>query len=54
MTDFRKVGKLLFSFASTDTDLKTGKVLEKVTVLDITLNPPVPEGFFDTFEMPKP
>ena len=48
MTDFRKVDNLVFSFASTDTDLKTGKVLEKVTVREITLNPPVPEGFFDT------
>jgi hypothetical protein len=54
MTDFRKVDNLVFSFASTDTDLKTGKVLEKVTVREITLNPPVPEGFFDTFAMPKP
>ena len=48
MTDFRKVNNLLFSFASTDTDLNTGKVLEKTTVSDITLNPSVPEGFFDT------
>ena len=54
MTDFRKVGNLVFSFASTDTDLKTGKALENVTVNEITLNPPVREAFFDTFEMPKP
>lgn len=53
MTDFRKVGNLVFAFASTDTDMKTGKVLEKVTVREIKLNSPVPEGFFDTFEMPK-
>jgi hypothetical protein len=52
MTDFRKVDNLVFSFASTDTDLKTGKVLEKVTVREITLNPPVPEGFFDTISEP--
>jgi hypothetical protein len=50
MTDFRKVDNLVFSFASTDTDLKTGKVLEKVMVREITLNPPVPEGFFDTLK----
>jgi hypothetical protein len=50
MTDFRKVDNLVFSFASTDTDLKTGKVLEKVTVREITLNPPVREGFFDTLK----
>jgi hypothetical protein len=48
MTDFRRVGDLVFSFASTDTDLKTGKMLEKVTIREITLNPSVPEGFFDT------
>ena len=50
MTDFRRVDNLVFSFASTDTDLKTGKVLEKVTVHEITLNPPVPESFFDTLK----
>jgi hypothetical protein len=50
MTDFRKVGNLMFSFASADTDLKTGNVLEKATVREITLNPPVPEGFFDTLK----
>jgi hypothetical protein len=54
MTDFRKVGGLLFSFASTDTDLKTGKVLEKTTVRGITLNPPVSSDFFDAFETPNP
>src|SRR5262245_26349204 len=42
MTDFRKVDNLVFSFASTDTDLKTGRVLEKVMVREITLNPPIP------------
>lgn len=36
MTDFRPVGEVLFAFASTDTDLKTGKVLEKTTTRDIT------------------
>jgi len=54
MTDFRKVDNVFFSFASTDKDLKTGKVLEKVTVREITLNPPVPENFFDAFQTPKP
>src|SRR5215475_11564024 len=46
MTDFRKVDNLVFSFASTDTDLKTGKILEKVMLREITLNPPVPQDFF--------
>ena len=50
ITDFRKVDNLVFSFASTDTDPKTGKVLEKVTVREITLNLPVREGFFDTLK----
>ena len=54
MTDFRKVDNVVFSFESTDTDLKTGKALEKVTVREITLNPPVPKNFFDTFEAAKP
>jgi hypothetical protein len=53
MTDFRKVGNLRFSFASTDTDLKTGKVLEQATTRDITLNPPIPPGLFETLEPPK-
>ena len=39
MSDFRPVGGLLYSFASTDTDLATGKVLERTTVRSITLNP---------------
>jgi hypothetical protein len=50
MSDFRKVDHLMFSFASTDTDLKTGKVLEKTTVREITLNPPIPAQFFDKLE----
>jgi hypothetical protein len=53
MTNFRKLGNLVFSFASTDTDLTTGKVLEKVTVREITLNTPVQAAFFDTFQTPK-
>jgi hypothetical protein len=50
MSDFRKVGELLFAFASTDTDLKTGKVLEKATLRSIVLNPTVDPEFFETLE----
>jgi hypothetical protein len=46
MSDFRRVGDLLFSFASVDTDLATGKVLEKSTVRSITLNPPIEPEIF--------
>lgn len=52
MTDFRPVGEVLFAFASTDTDLKTGKVLEKTTTRDITLNPLIAPAFFQTLESP--
>jgi hypothetical protein len=54
MTDFRKVGGVLFAFASTDTDLKTGKVLEKASTRQITLNPPIEPAFFGTLESPPP
>jgi len=52
MSDFRKVGNLLFSFASTDTDLKTGKVLETTKVQEIRLNPPVAMDFIDRLGSP--
>lgn len=50
MSDFRRVGGVLFAFASTDTDLKTGKVLEKASTRQITLNPPIDLAFFKTLE----
>jgi hypothetical protein len=54
MTDFRKVGGVLFAFASTDTDLKAGKVLEKASTRQITLNPLIDPAFFRTLESPPP
>lgn len=45
MSDF---GDLLFPFASTDTDLATGKILEKTTVRSITLNPSLDPRVFET------
>ena len=47
MTDFRRVGDLLYSFASTDTDLATGKVLETTSVRSITLNPAIDPSVFE-------
>lgn len=47
MTDFRKVSGVLFSFANTETDLKTGKVLETTTVRAITVNPKIDEARFE-------
>lgn len=47
MSDFRRVGELLFPFKSTDTDLATGKVLETATVRSITLNPALEPGVFE-------
>lgn len=47
MSDFRRVGDLLFPFASTDTDLATRKVLETTTVRSITLNPAFDPGVFE-------
>ena len=47
MSDFRRVGNLLFPFASTDTDLRTGKVLETTTVRSIVVNPAIDPGVFE-------
>jgi hypothetical protein len=43
ISDFRKVAGVMFSFASTETDLKTGKALETTTVRQITVNPEIDE-----------
>jgi hypothetical protein len=53
MSDFRKVDGLVFAFATTDTDLKTGKVLGKGSTSRIILNPPVELAFFETLEPAK-
>jgi hypothetical protein len=37
----------MFSFASTETDLKTGKVLETTTVRQITVNPEIDGTSFE-------
>jgi len=47
-SDFRKVNGVLFVFASTDTDLATGKVLETTTVRSIKVNPQFDAAIFST------
>jgi hypothetical protein len=47
-SDFRKVGGVLFAFASTDTDLATRDVLETTTVRSITVNPQFDATIFST------
>jgi hypothetical protein len=47
VSDFRRVGGLLYPFASIDRDLATGKILERTTVRSITLNPAFEEQVFE-------
>jgi hypothetical protein len=47
-SDFRKVGGVLFAFASRDTDLATGKVLEITSVRSIKVNPQFAFAIFGT------
>jgi len=46
MSDFRQVAGVWFPFANTETDLKTGKVLETTTIRTITVNPKIDEAIF--------
>jgi hypothetical protein len=47
MSDFRQVADVMFSFANTEIDLKTGKVLETTTARAITVNPEIDEASFE-------
>ena len=47
MSDFRQVAGVWFPFANTETDLKTGKVLETTTIRNITVNPKINEAIFE-------
>ena len=47
MSDFRQVAGVWFPFANTETDLKTGKVLETTTIRTITVNPKIDEAIFE-------
>jgi hypothetical protein len=42
------VDGVLFAFASTDTDLATGKLLETTSVRSIKVNPQFDPAIFDT------
>ena len=47
MSDFRRVAGVMFPFANTETDLKTGKILETTTVRGITVNPTIDARIFE-------
>ena len=47
MSDFRQVAGVWFAFANTETDLKTGKVLETTTIREITVNPKIDQAIFE-------
>jgi hypothetical protein len=46
-TDFRTISGVQFAFASSETDLKTGKVLETAHIKSIKINPPIDSSFFE-------
>lgn len=46
-SDFRKVSGIFFGFANTDTDLATGKVLERIAVCAIKINSDFDPGIFN-------
>jgi hypothetical protein len=46
-SDFRELAGVKFSFATTDTDLTTGKVIESTTVKSIKVNPPIDPTIFE-------
>jgi hypothetical protein len=46
MSDFRQIAGVLFSFANTETDLQTEKLLETTTVRTISINPKIDEKIF--------
>ena len=46
-TDFHTISGVQFPFANTETDLKTGKVLESSQIKSIRINPPIDPTFFE-------
>ena len=46
-TDFRKVEGVQFAFGGSETDLKTGKLLESSLIRSIKINPPIDPAFFE-------
>jgi hypothetical protein len=47
MSDFRKVSGVTFSFANTEVDLRTGRVLETTTAHAIRVNLKIDEATFE-------
>jgi hypothetical protein len=46
-SDFREISGVRFAFAGSETDLKTGKVLEMSQIKSIKVNPPIDPSFFE-------
>jgi hypothetical protein len=46
-SDFRDVNGVKFPFATTETDLNTGKLLESTTTKSVKINPTLPPTLFD-------
>jgi hypothetical protein len=46
-SDFRTISGVQFAFASSETDLKTGKVLEAAQIKSIKINPLIDPSFFE-------
>ncbi len=46
-SNFRDVSGVKFPIATSETDLKTGKVLESTTTKSVKINPPLPPTLFD-------
>lgn len=49
-TDFRAISGVQFAFAGSETDLKTGKVLETSQIKSIKVNPAIDPTFFEKSE----
>jgi hypothetical protein len=45
-SDFRDVNGVKFSFATAETDLKTGKVIESTLTKSVKVNPTLPPTLF--------
>jgi hypothetical protein len=48
-SDFRDVNGVKFPFATTETDLNTGQLLESTVMKSVKINPTLPPALFDKF-----
>ena len=46
-SDFRTIAGVQFAFASSETDLQSGKVLETAVIRGVKINPPLVSSFFE-------